>query len=115
MIDPSPSSSGAAMGLPRSSSTLSRSSGSTANQGGLGHGGGGGGGGGVFVPTRIAPNEWLIYLRIQKTGSQTFWSTLQKEFRADIWRGGGSSQCPERNFCGGKGNKVGRCFELVFF
>jgi hypothetical protein len=27
---------------------------------------------------RIKPSEWLIYLRIQKTGSQTFWSTVQK-------------------------------------
>jgi hypothetical protein len=63
-----------------------------------------GGGGGVFAPLRVAPTEWLVYLRIQKTGSQTFWATLQKEFRADVWRGSG--QCPDRSFCGGKGYKA---------
>jgi len=88
-----------------SSSVSSSSTGSYRRGGSQGHEGGG-----VFAPTRIAPNEWLVYLRIQKTGSQTFWSTLQKEFRPDTWRSGGggsgSGQCPDRNFCGGKGNKV---------
>jgi len=27
----------------------------------------------VFEPIRLSPDDWLIYLRIQKTGSQTFW------------------------------------------
>ena len=37
-----------------------------------------------FTPLRLSPDDWLVYLRIQKTGSQTFWSTLQKEFKGEV-------------------------------
>jgi hypothetical protein len=29
--------------------------------------------------------DWLVYIRIQKTGSQTFWQTLQNSFNGQIW------------------------------
>ena len=33
----------------------------------------------------LSRDDWVVYLRIQKTGSQTFWQTLQQEFDAGIW------------------------------
>lgn len=33
----------------------------------------------------LSQDDWVVYLRIQKTGSQTFWQTLQQEFDASVW------------------------------
>lgn len=33
----------------------------------------------------LSQDDWVVYLRIQKTGSQTFWQTLQQEFDAGVW------------------------------
>jgi hypothetical protein len=33
----------------------------------------------------LSKDDWVVYLRIQKTGSQTFWQTLQQVFDVKIW------------------------------
>ena len=42
-----------------------------------------------FRPQRLRKSDWLVYLRIQKTGSQTFWQIIQKEFKSSIWHHAG--------------------------
>lgn len=39
----------------------------------------------VWRPVTVTKEDWIVYIRIQKTGSQTFWQTLQQSFDSNIW------------------------------
>jgi len=55
--------------------------------------------GGEWRPiTDLGKDDWVIYLRIQKTGSQTFWQTLQQAFDGRVW--GRNRMCQRGLFCG---------------
>jgi hypothetical protein len=41
--------------------------------------------GDVWKPVKLTKSDWMVYLRIQKTGSQTFWQTLQQSFDGEVW------------------------------
>mmetsp|Transcript_21068 Transcript_21068/g.24899 ORF Transcript_21068/g.24899 Transcript_21068/m.24899 type:complete len:239 (-) Transcript_21068:97-813(-) len=34
---------------------------------------------------KVKLDDWFVYIRIQKTGSQTFWQTLQNSFDGRVW------------------------------
>lgn len=53
----------------------------------------------VWEPIKLSPEDWVVYLRVQKTGSQTLWLTLLKQFDGSVW---GRRQCPKGPFCGYK-------------
>ena len=64
--------------------------------------------GGVWAPvTELQGDDWLVYLRIQKTGSQTFWQTLQQSFRGGALWGRRGGSCQKGLFCGH------RCLEVA--
>ena len=55
--------------------------------------------GGVWRPVAdLDRDDWVVYLRVQKTGSQTFWQTLQQTFDGSVW--GRSATCQKGLFCG---------------
>lgn len=43
-------------------------------------------------------DDWVVYVRIQKTGSQTFWQTLHNNFDGSVW--GRRARCQRGLFCG---------------
>mmetsp|Transcript_52691 Transcript_52691/g.120077 ORF Transcript_52691/g.120077 Transcript_52691/m.120077 type:complete len:291 (-) Transcript_52691:1463-2335(-) len=67
----------------------------------------------AFTPSKLSSEDWLIYLRIQKTGSQTFLNAIRKEFRPWVWGNKRVNECPERNFCGGPGKNGKTCADVV--
>ena len=63
----------------------------------------------VWAPVlNLTRGDWLVYLRIQKTGSQTFWETLQGNFRSGaLWGPRSKGTCQKGLFCGH------RCLDVV--
>jgi len=41
--------------------------------------------GSEWRPVSLTAADWVVYVRIQKTGSQTFWQTLQQTFDGGVW------------------------------
>ena len=51
----------------------------------------------TFEAVSLRKEDWVIYLRIQKTGSQTLWQTLVDVFDGKVW---GQQRCVKGPFCG---------------
>ena len=51
----------------------------------------------AWRPVEITKDDWVVYLRAQKTGSQTLWTTLLDVFDGGAW---GPRRCVRGPFCG---------------
>ena len=51
----------------------------------------------AWRPVEITKDDWVVYLRAQKTGSQTLWTTLLDVFDGGAW---GPWRCVRGPFCG---------------
>ena len=51
----------------------------------------------AWRPVDITKDDWVVYLRAQKTGSQTLWTTLLDVFDGGAW---GPRRCVRGPFCG---------------
>ena len=53
-----------------------------------------------WAPVALEAGDWVVYLRVQKTGSQTLWMTLVDAWDGSLWSP--SSKCVRGPFCGHK-------------
>lgn len=56
-----------------------------------------------WAPVELTRHDWIVYLRVQKTGSQTLWLTLIQSFDGHVW---GDTRCAKGPFCGYYCDKV---------
>ena len=57
----------------------------------------------AWRPVDVKKDDWVVYLRVQKTGSQTLWTTLLDVFDGSVW---GMRRCVRGPFCGHRCEKV---------
>ena len=54
----------------------------------------------AWAPVTLDADDWIVYLRVQKTGSQTLWLTMIETWDGSLWSP--SSRCVRGPFCGHK-------------
>lgn len=56
-----------------------------------------------WSPVKLTKDDWMVYLRIQKTGSQTLWLTLIEAIDGRVWT---NKKCARGPFCGYRCSRV---------
>ncbi|KAJ8601447.1 hypothetical protein CTAYLR_005947 [Chrysophaeum taylorii] len=57
----------------------------------------------TWKPIALGREDWVVYLRVQKTGSQTLWLSLVDAFNGRVW---GRPRCAKGPFCGFRCERV---------